>query len=80
MFISNWLEISSLNSSLTQVILEEYLLKPPHQMWYGTSVIPALERLRQEDEKIKARLNYIARLYLDPPCTLIPPPKKKSIF
>jgi hypothetical protein len=34
------------------------------KVWWHTSVIPALRRLKQEDVKFKAYLNYIVRLCL----------------
>jgi hypothetical protein len=32
-----------------------------HWVWWGTPVSPALRRLKQEDHKFKATLDYIVR-------------------
>jgi hypothetical protein len=45
------------------------------QAWGCTSVIPALKRLRKEDLKFKAILDFIARLCRAPPTPT--PPKKE---
>jgi hypothetical protein len=33
-------------------------------VWWHTSAIPALEKLRQEDHEFQVSLRYIARFYL----------------
>jgi hypothetical protein len=43
------------------------LFSKVNQVWWYTSVIPALGRLRQKDPKIEASLSYIARLCIKKP-------------